>query len=76
MAETAKNFFGSFFHADRLTTVEYPEQRITAYEAARVFPFLVYDSKNPADAADWAIRDALRGLPDLRKGVSAQVHLH
>ncbi len=53
MAETAKNFFGSYFHADRLTTVEYPEQRITAYEAARVFPFLVYDAKNPADAADW-----------------------
>jgi NADH-quinone oxidoreductase subunit I len=53
MAETARNFFGSYFHADRLTTVEYPEQRIPAYEAARVFPFLVYDSKNPADAADW-----------------------
>jgi len=53
MAETAKNFFGSYFHADRLTTVEYPEQRIAPYEAARVFPFLVYDSKNPADAADW-----------------------
>jgi NADH-quinone oxidoreductase subunit I len=53
MAETAKNFFGSYFRADRLTTVEYPEQRIAAYEAARVFPFLVYDSKNPAEAADW-----------------------
>ena len=53
MAETARNFFGSYFSADRLTTVEYPEQRIAAYEAARVFPFLVYDSKNPEDAADW-----------------------
>jgi NADH-quinone oxidoreductase subunit I len=53
MAETAKNFFGSYFSADRLTTVEYPEQRIAPYEAARVFPFLVYDSKNPGDGADW-----------------------
>jgi len=53
MAETAKNFFGSYFSADRLTTVEYPEQRIAPFEAARVFPFLVYDAKNPPDAADW-----------------------
>ncbi len=53
MAETAKNFFGSYFSAERLTTVEYPEQRIAPYEAARVFPFLVYDSKNPTDDADW-----------------------
>jgi NADH-quinone oxidoreductase subunit I len=47
MAETAKNFFGSYFSAERLTTVEYPEQRIAPYEAARVFPFLVFDG------ADW-----------------------
>ncbi|HUB53420.1 MAG TPA: 4Fe-4S dicluster domain-containing protein [Terracidiphilus sp.] len=43
MAETAKNFAGSFVSADRLTTVEYPEQRIPTAENARVFPFLVYD---------------------------------
>jgi NADH-quinone oxidoreductase subunit I len=53
MAETAKNFFGSYHSAERLTTVEYPEQRIAPFEAARVFPFLVYDSKNPGDGADW-----------------------
>jgi NADH-quinone oxidoreductase subunit I len=47
MAETAKNFFGSYFSAERLTTVEYPEERIAPIEAARVFPFLVYDG------ADW-----------------------
>jgi NADH-quinone oxidoreductase subunit I len=47
MAETAKNFFGSFFSAERLTTVQYPEERIATVEAARVFPFLVYDG------ADW-----------------------
>ena len=43
LAETAKNFFGSFFSAKRLTTVQYPEERIAPFEAARVFPFLVYD---------------------------------
>jgi NADH-quinone oxidoreductase subunit I len=47
LAETARNFFGSYFSAKRLTTVEYPEQRITPFEAARTFPFLVYDG------ADW-----------------------
>jgi NADH-quinone oxidoreductase subunit I len=43
MAETAKNFAGSFVSAERLTTVEYPEQQIPTAENARVFPFLVYD---------------------------------
>ncbi len=47
MAETAKNFALSFVSAERLTTVQYPEQRIPTVEAARVFPFLVYDG------ADW-----------------------
>jgi NADH-quinone oxidoreductase subunit I len=53
MAETAKNFFGSYFSAKRLTTVEYPEERIAPFKAARVFPFLVFDSKNQGDGADW-----------------------
>jgi NADH-quinone oxidoreductase subunit I len=43
LAETAKNFVGSYFSAERMTTVEYPEERIAPIEAARVFPFLVYD---------------------------------
>lgn len=47
MLETAKNFAGSFVSEERLTTVEYPEQRIPTAENARVFPFLVYDG------ADW-----------------------
>jgi NADH-quinone oxidoreductase subunit I len=47
MAETAKNFFLSYVSKERLTTVEYPEERIPTVEAARVFPFLVYDG------ADW-----------------------
>jgi len=43
MAETARNFVGSYVSKERLTTVEYPEQRIPTAENARVFPFLVYD---------------------------------
>ena len=43
LAETAKNFAGSFVSKERLTTVEYPEDRSPLPEASRVFPFLVYD---------------------------------
>lgn len=43
LAETAKNFAGSFFSKERLTTVEYPEERLPLPEASRNFPFLVYD---------------------------------
>jgi NADH-quinone oxidoreductase subunit I len=43
LAETAKNFAGSFVSADRLTTVEYPEERSAPIENSRNFPFLVYD---------------------------------
>ena len=53
LAETAKNFFGSYYSTERLTTIEYPEQRIAPFESARVFPFLVYDSKNTGGSADW-----------------------
>ncbi len=43
MAETARNFLGSYVREDRLVTVQYPEQRLPQKEAARNFPFLVYD---------------------------------
>jgi len=46
MAETARNFFGSYVSKERLTTVQYPEQRLPQKEAARNFPFLVYDGSN------------------------------
>jgi NADH-quinone oxidoreductase subunit I len=46
MAETARNFAGSFVSKERLTTVEYPEERIPTVENARVFPFLVYDTND------------------------------
>ena len=47
LTETARNFFGSYVSKDRLTTVQYPEQREPQIEATRDFPFLVYDG------ADW-----------------------
>jgi NADH-quinone oxidoreductase subunit I len=43
MAATARNFVGSYFEADRLTTVQYPEERIPLAENYRNFPFLIYD---------------------------------
>jgi len=46
LAETARNFVGSYVSKERLTTVEYPEQKIAPVEATRDFPFLVYDGKD------------------------------
>ena len=43
MAETARNFVGSYVDENRLVTVQYPEERLPQKEAARNFPFLVYD---------------------------------
>src|SRR5213596_2002952 len=47
MAQTAKNFFGSYVKEERLTTVQYPEERLPQKEAARNFPFLLYDGAEP-----------------------------
>lgn len=47
MVETARNFLGSYTDDARLTTVEYPEERIPTLENARQFPFLVYDGEDP-----------------------------
>ena len=46
MAETARNFVGSYVNEDRLVTVQYPEERLPQKEAARNFPFLVYDGED------------------------------
>lgn len=43
MAVTGRNFVGSYFEKDRLTTVQYPEERSPLPENYRNFPFLVYD---------------------------------
>src|SRR5205807_8496972 len=47
MAETARNFMGSYVSKDRLTTVQYPEERLPLQEATRQFPFLVFDGNDP-----------------------------
>ena len=47
MGETARNFIGSYVDEERLTTVQYPEERLPAKEAARNFPFLVHDGNDP-----------------------------
>jgi NADH-quinone oxidoreductase subunit I len=46
LAETARNFFGSYVSKDRLTTVQFPEERVAPIEATRDFPFLLYDGKD------------------------------
>src|SRR4051795_9958590 len=46
LAETAKNFAGSFVSKERMTTVQYPEERLPLPEASRNFPFLVYDGND------------------------------
>ncbi len=46
MAETARNFVGSYVSEDRLVTVQYPEERLPQKEATRNFPFLVYDGED------------------------------
>lgn len=46
LVETARNFFGSYISRERLTTVEYPEELRPPAEAARNFPFLVYDGED------------------------------
>jgi NADH-quinone oxidoreductase subunit I len=47
LAETARNFVGSYSDKERLTTVQYPEERLPVKEATRQFPFLVFDTDDP-----------------------------
>jgi NADH-quinone oxidoreductase subunit I len=43
LIETGRNFVGSYRDPERLTTVQYPEEKIAPKENARSFPFLVHD---------------------------------
>ena len=66
LVETARNFFGSFVSKDRLTTVQFPEERRAPAENARNFPFLVYDGDNwevvsPPDSYQ-PVLDAVKAL--------------
>ena len=47
MGVTLRNFVGSYFEEDRLTTVQYPEERSPLPENYRNFPFLIYDTDDP-----------------------------
>jgi len=47
MTQTARNFLGSYHDPKRMTTVEFPEDKIPAMENARNFPFLVFDGTDP-----------------------------
>ena len=47
MAVTAKNFLGSYVSEERLTTIQYPEERQALPEAVRQFPFLIFDGNDP-----------------------------
>jgi hypothetical protein len=66
---TARNFVGSFYDNERLTTIQYPEERAPLPENYRNFPFLF-------TTAMMRTRAALCRLPDLREGMPAAVHLH
>ena len=46
--ETARNFIGTYTDSEaRLTTIEYPEERLVPKENTRQFPFLVFDGADP-----------------------------
>ena len=47
LLETGRNFVGSYHDPARMTTVQFPEEKIPAKEAARNFPFLVFDGNDP-----------------------------
>jgi NADH-quinone oxidoreductase subunit I len=44
LAVTGKNMVQSFYREDRMTTVQYPEERAPISPNFRNFPFLVYDN--------------------------------
>ena len=70
MAVTVRNFAGSYFEKERLTTVQYPEERSSS--SGKLSEFSVPDLRRQRSARG----SALRGLQDLRERMSAAVHLH
>jgi len=47
MVVTAQNMVQSYYRKDRMTTVQYPEQRAPISPNFRNFPFLCYDGSDP-----------------------------
>ena len=70
LVETARNFFGSYVEKDRLTTVQYPEERHHAAGGIAEFSVSAVRRRRSGGGA------ALRGVPDLREGMPAAVHSH
>ena len=46
LAVTATNMIQSYYRKDRMTTIQYPEERATISPNFRNFPFLVYDGSD------------------------------
>src|SRR5258708_191434 len=53
LAETARNFFGSFVDKERLTTLQYPQDRLPVSQSARNFPFLIYEGTDKKQGLRW-----------------------
>jgi len=70
MIETARNFAGSYHDTERLTTVQYPEEKLAPVENARTIPFLVFDG----DVAMAGLRCTACQICE--KGMSAPVYFH
>lgn len=49
LAVSGRNLVESFFRKDRMTTVQYPEERAPISPNFRNFPFLVHDGDHPVD---------------------------
>jgi NADH-quinone oxidoreductase subunit I len=47
LAVTGRNMVESFYKKERMTTVQYPEERAPISPNFRNFPFLVFDSEDP-----------------------------
>jgi NADH-quinone oxidoreductase subunit I len=47
LAVSGRNMVGSFFREERMTTVQYPEEKPPVSPNFRNFPFLVYDGDDP-----------------------------
>jgi NADH-quinone oxidoreductase subunit I len=46
LVETARNFVGSYHDPERLTTVQYPEEKLAPKENGRNFPILIFDGND------------------------------
>ncbi len=47
LVETARNFVGSYYDPERLTTVQYPDEKLAPKENGRNFPILIFDGSDP-----------------------------